>query len=927
MEVSLVLLGLFLVFGPWIFIFVALKRLKEVRSNVAKLRASVERLEKDLQSTTAEKASEPEVSQAKTPTADLSQRHETAAPAAGNTSDELADVHDKSPSRETEPESERMEESGRTEFFPSQPAEALEVSLASRWLIWLGAIAISIAGIFFTAYAIEQGWLGPTTRILVGFAFGLGLAVAGEWVRRQPFQRAIASVRPNYVPLALSAAGLFSMYTAVYSGHALYDLYSSLFAFMALAAIGLFAVTISLFQGRFVALLGVLGSFLTPALVPSDAPTAWTLFLYLFAVLAACMAVVRYRGWWSLGYASIALTVGWTLIWLLSEFSPSDAPLIGTFVLAAAAVFQLARKNYPQTETPLTSPSAIPEMHPWERVGWIGLLAIGLLLFVFVRVNSYGTVSLITLAGFVLGSLYISRREKIFDLAIVLAGALVLALFALWHIPNLTEGQAWLISELIVPTELSGPILPPELRSYAAAALFFAGLFGIGGFVATWGAPRIPVFAGTSAAMPVLLFAIAYWRFLDFQLDIRWAAAALALAFINLVAAASIAKYRDRGALKIAIGIYASGVVAFLSLGFAMTLEGPWLTVALSLQLPALAWIYQRLGEPFFKTIAAIVALTVLARLVLNPSIFSYPLESNSLFGWVLYGYGIPSAAFFFSAYVFSRKTKDLLSSLLETGAVVCGVLLISFEIRVVVTGTLDGAYDSFLEQSLQSIAWLSIGYGLLVRGDHIQTGRLPVLTVGGYTLIALAALQVLALQVFFNNPTVHLISVGKWPVFDLLLLGYLIPAAFALALIPALRDRREHQFANVAGVISLFLLLVYISLEVKHWFQGEYLTLNFKSDAESYAISVAWLTFALALIGSAIILRIRALRYGSLAVLLLTALKIFVIDMSGLIGLYRVASFLGLGLCLIGIGYVYQRFVFADSTKPGGAEEARNIE
>ncbi len=43
----------------------------------------------------------------------------------------------------------------------------------------------------------------------------------------------------------------------------------------------------------------------------------------------------------------------------------------------------------------------------------------------------------------------------------------------------------------------------------------------------------------------------------------------------------------------------------------------------------------------------------------------------------------------------------------------------------------------------------------------------------------------------------------------------------------------------------------------------------------------------------------------------MVTALKVFLIDMSALADLYRVASFLGLGLSLVGIGYLYQRFVF----------------
>ena len=65
------------------------------------------------------------------------------------------------------------------------------------------------------------------------------------------------------------------------------------------------------------------------------------------------------------------------------------------------------------------------------------------------------------------------------------------------------------------------------------------------------------------------------------------------------------------------------------------------------------------------------------------------------------------------------------------------------------------------------------------------------------------------------------------------------------------------------------------------------------------------------------------ALRYASLAVLMVVVLKVFLFDMSDLTGLYRVASFLGLGLCLVAIGYLYQRYVFprpppAEQPEPG---------
>ena len=56
--------------------------------------------------------------------------------------------------------------------------------------------------------------------------------------------------------------------------------------------------------------------------------------------------------------------------------------------------------------------------------------------------------------------------------------------------------------------------------------------------------------------------------------------------------------------------------------------------------------------------------------------------------------------------------------------------------------------------------------------------------------------------------------------------------------------------------------------------------------------------------------LKLRALRLAALAVIAVVVAKVFLLDMSNLDGLWRVLSFLGLGLSLIGLGAVFRRFV-----------------
>jgi uncharacterized membrane protein len=86
-------------------------------------------------------------------------------------------------------------------------------------------------------------------------------------------------------------------------------------------------------------------------------------------------------------------------------------------------------------------------------------------------------------------------------------------------------------------------------------------------------------------------------------------------------------------------------------------------------------------------------------------------------------------------------------------------------------------------------------------------------------------------------------------------------------------------------------------------------------SDAEQYTYSAVWLAFGVVLLAAGIWFRSLPLRIASAAVVVLTVLKVFLVDMSDLTGIYRALSFLGLGAVLIGIGWFYQRLLFPRPT------------
>ena len=801
-------------------------------------------------------------------------------------------------------------------------AGSLEESLTSRWLVWLGAATLALAGVFLVKYSIDRGFFGPGVRIAMGLAMAALLVAGGEWLRRRPLQQAIASLKPDYVPPALAGAGLFTAFASVYAAYGLYDFLSPMVAFVLLALLAFGGFALALLQGPFIAVLALLGGFATPLLVSTGNPMAWGLFPYLTVLIAAALALVRLRTWWWLSWGVLAGAALWVLIWFVAAWRPGDGVAVGLFLLLLAGAFLLVRHGRGASIELVTWQKGFKALAKPELVACCAAAVVAVLTFVLVRVDGYQTASLMTWAALAILFLAIGYREAVFDALGLLAALLTTALVATRHLPQIvTAPEPYMVIDGQVHGYVPGPLLPPELAPFLLMALGFAALFGGLCFVALWGARRPGLWASLSVGLPLLLLVVAYWRVTGFAVDLKWSATSLALGGLFLVAATPVERHRAARGLDLVLGLYAAGVVAALSFALAMALEEAWLTAALSLQLPALAWIHDRLRLRPMRMVALVVAALVLVRLALNPYVLDYSLGSIPGLNWTLYGYGLPAAAFWYALRRFRRSEDDLLVMVLEAGTLALVTLLITFEIRSLVAGSLASPDYRLLERALQSTAWLALAYGLLLQ--YRKHAR-KVMFWGWRILAGLAAGQTLLLQLLLRNPLWSGESVGAWPILDVLLLAYLLPAGFALLFAREFRRTGQEPLAKLAGAAGLVLIFVYLSLEVRHWFHGPVLSHGRVSDGETYTYSLVWLGFALALLGAGLRSGIAALRYASLVVLLGTVAKVFLIDMAALSGLLRVASFLGLGFSLVGIGFFYQRFVFPPrGGKTGEAPQA----
>jgi uncharacterized membrane protein len=107
------------------------------------------------------------------------------------------------------------------------------------------------------------------------------------------------------------------------------------------------------------------------------------------------------------------------------------------------------------------------------------------------------------------------------------------------------------------------------------------------------------------------------------------------------------------------------------------------------------------------------------------------------------------------------------------------------------------------------------------------------------------------------------------------------------------------------------------VTLQIRRLYHGPVLINGIISGAEQYTYSIAWLAFGVILLGIGILFNSRRARLASAAVIALTIVKAFLIDMSTLTGVYRALSFMCLGLVLVAIGWLYQRILFRRQAAP----------
>lgn len=767
-----------------------------------------------------------------------------------------------------------------------KPKLDLETLLGAKGSVWIGGLALLLGAVFLLRYTIEAGMLTPMMRISVAILMGVAALGLSEWMARRDLKTPVGkalSAKAD-IPAILAAVGVFCLFGAVYTAHALYGLLTTTPTFFALAAIALGTMALSLRRGPWLAAIGLVGALTVPQLVASVTPSYLGVFAYVAIITGAALWVAKRQSWMWLRAAALVGATVWLTILLGKAVNDLQ---FGLWVIGIFAAMELTVRDITRAKTSKFMPQ-------WTWLGWGGVFVLtALIMFaandrpLFSYIIPFAIVLLMT------GKTLRGNADRLWPLLLI-GGGLFATIF----------------TQQIDQADLS--FTAGWIAAIVAAALFYilTILSVANRLTDDRGATGLTLIGGGIAAL-MLVGGIDMLTPYASKLD-HWAGFSLA----GLLAVATIMQNR----LAVVRGvIWMAGPIWLLS---SLGLQGLSVTSGLYSTglagIIALALLSKTGRDDIWVRLAVIVpaAATGLASVTAVQDSATYISTTPFLNELWLY-FGLPGAIAAVGAVLFRRRREGLASQALLGGAIVFALLLIVLLIHHAMNGGDLTATPGFEDYAVQLLVAFAAMFGASwLRGGltdwpkaGVESWRfiVPTLAIGAsaLSLLVFVVAQLLSFNPLLNAQTV----IDGHPVFNSLLLGYLAPAILLGGAALRFSGHRPVWFVRTLGALAGVSWLVWTTAQIRRFASGELIAMDIVpwGNGELYAVSAVWLLTGIALLLSGMKTGRRDLRLASAGLITLTTLKVFLVDMSALDGAFRAISFIGLGIVLIGIGRLYQ--------------------
>lgn len=761
-------------------------------------------------------------------------------------------------------------------FQLSLPMKSVSQHLSSHSLLWFGGFVLALGGIFLARYAIEAGLISPQARVIAGFLVGVALFAVAELLYRNPER---FNIQSTHISAALASAGTITCFSMLVVASRYYHLLSPTPAFSLMALVSLIATFAALRFGPIVATIGIIGSYSVPLFFSDQSFNALEILSYMAFISVSALYVARQvaRQW--LWWLSVVGHFSWFLLAVILS-AIDDIGILLCFSVASLYLYPLSGVLGWRLITGEQSPLSALTLLKQDK-DLLTLLLSVLPLWGFFVLNGFNPSLLLCTLVIVSLLLLAPLKHASFDSWPILGLLLIIATLLLQVPATEYADERFIYGGLHLYSQL------------ASLALFIYAL------LMQFYRPRRPAFSLLFVVTTPSLFGLTYVfspEQAQFGMYAMWATQLTLYAFVAL----QITRRHNSPRVRMAGWLLAHGLVALI---LTLLLEAGSLSLALSAQLVLLGLARQRYQYAAPDWVVKIALTILLLRLTLAPWVVPYATETLWGIHWSLIIYPLCLAFIYYATRLFSDpELKTWLSG--------SQLHIIALFITTETSYQLVGHYPDFLrltfeECVLLGMNWLIIAIVYLYRSTLTPKPNKLYLFAAGILFAGSGLMHtelLTALNPFFSRQ-----SLGPWWGINWLLPLWLIPALLLTLMISHRLICGKPKILALA--LSCLFMVLFINASIRYGFHDSYITLSLGIEqTELYTYSLVWLMIAVAAITYAHLNNQPLVHKMGFTLISLVVLKAFLIDMSQLAGLYRALSFLGLGLSLVAIGWLFQR-------------------
>jgi uncharacterized membrane protein len=846
------------------------------------------------------------------------------------------------------------------------PAIDWEQFMGVKLFAWIGGLALFLGVAFFVKYSFENNLITPEMRVAIGYVTGAGLLIGGLIMERKRYE---------VLGLTLCGTGVLVLYANTFAAYAFYHLIkvAPSFALMILVTATAFLLAVRL-NAQVVAVLGLLGGFLTPVLLSTGQDHPVALFGYIALLDAGLIGIVSRKRWNYQVLLAALGTVAMQVAWVVTFFAVRKVFIAMSVFLGFEVLFLvsfvLSDRDDPWISAAAVGMAFVPLAFTMHLLSFADLGAKPWIIFTFVLAADVGLLTLVLLrtelarahlagggAAFLLLTIWtcsyltnslLNWALGFYLLFAALHAALPVVLQRL-RPETPTAGWAHLFPLLALALVMIPVLKLPELSwlvwlcvlaidgvVFGLAILTASLLAVIGALVLTLAATALWILkmpatlAGESDLLVVIGgFALVFfgmgiwmarraeiprptgWIELPGDMRVQIPAFSAALPFVLLVMVVLRLPLANPSPV---FGL--AMLLVVLLLGVVRWTKTDLLAAVALACAAALeyAWHVTRF-KPGFAIVPLVWYLTFTAVLMIFPFVFRKEMAERVI-PWAVSALSAPVHFTLVYRLVKAAWPNPVMGLLPAAFAIppLIGLLALVRDRRPAQLAWFGGAtlfFVTLIFPIQYERQWITIGWALEGAALLWLRRRVPH---DGLRLVGVGLLCAAFARLALNPAVLEYHARSATPILNWYLYAYGIVSVALFAGAKLVEERRAVALLATLGTVLAFFLL---NIEIADYFTPigrRALTFQFSGNfARDMTYSIAWALFALVLLLVGIGRKLRAMRYASLGLLGVTLLKLFLHDLNSLSQLYRIGAFVGVAVILLVSSFLYQRFVTAD--------------